>query len=270
MNRKYFTGYLVFALLTVSLCVSVAAQEIVVNEESGKIYREGLALFNSGKFDEAAGLFAKSYATDERNVNALFANGLAFSRLGKNKEAAEIYISVLEKEPTHENALKMLPVAYERDGQVERALAAYDKGIEAVPNNYNSYYGKAVLQIKLTNYKEAIELLNKAVELQPQRMEIHEKLLYAYRESGDLENAKKIAESIIAEDKDNARARLVIADYYRMNQQYDEAMKQYQLASSNIETRAYAEHYIEVIKQTLDDIEIEKEFEMRMKQQSIK
>jgi tetratricopeptide (TPR) repeat protein len=260
-------GYIVFALLTVSLCISVAAQENVVNEESGTLYREGLTLFNSGKFDEAAGLFEKSYAADERNINALFANGLALSRSGKNKEAAEIFTAVLEKDPTHENALKMLPASYERDGQIEQALAAYDKGIEASPNTYISYYGKAVLQIKLTKYEEAIELLKKAVALQPKMIEIHEKLLYAYRESGDLENAKKTADSIVTQDENNGRARLVIADYYRMNQQYDEAMTQYELAASNIETKAYAEHYIEVIKQTLEEIEIEEEYQARMNNQ---
>ena len=147
----------------------------------------------------------------------------------------------------------------------DSALAAYDAGIEKIPGNYQLMYGKALLLMKMERNSEAIPLLVEASMLQPGNVDILEKLAYAYRESGDTEHAFETAQIIVGKSAGNGHAYAIIGDYHRMRAEYDDALEAYAVAARNIETKAYAEHYISVIKQTLEEIEIEKEFDERLK-----
>ncbi|MFC1528951.1 tetratricopeptide repeat protein [Candidatus Latescibacterota bacterium] len=269
--RKYTISslFLVCASLLISLMLlsPLQAQEsIVVNEESGIEYRKGLELFKEKSYNEAIGHFEKAYQADGRNINALFAHGLSLSNLKQYDKAVKKYQQVLEKNPKHEKTLKMLPSALSRAGETEKALAAYDRGIDALPENYFFYLGKAVLNHQLNNYNEAIPLLKKALEKAPDRIEILDKLLVSYRKTGNMEEAFKTASMILEKNSNYALARITLADYKRLKGKLEEALKDYEIAAKNLETKAYAEHYIEFIHQQLEEIEIEKEYEARQNQ----
>ncbi len=265
MKKLIITSILlVFFAFQLSFLVTFdlyAEAEIVVKKESGEEYREGLNLFNEKNYFQAIARFEKAYQFDERNINALFAHGLALSKLKKYREAAEKFQLILERDPKHVKALKMLPASLANSGETEKALAAYDEGIKAIPESYYFYGGKGTLYIKLKKFEKAIPLLENAVKIDPKRIKMQENLMYAYNESGNLEESYKTALKIIEKNNKHALARLIIADYKRLNGKYNEALKDYELAARNIETKAYAEHFIEVIRQKLEEIEIEKEYE---------
>ena len=273
--KKVFTTFVSFVLFVFVLSVLTtfnlsADSEIVVNEESGQAYNEGLKCFREDKYSQAIEHFEKACQFDDRNVNALFAQGLAYNKLKKYKEAAEKFKIVLQKNPEHVKALKMLPVSLANSGEIENALNAYDRGIAAMPESYYFYGGKGSLYSKLKEYKKAIPLLEKAVQIDPKRVNLQENLMYAYNESGNLEESYKVALQIIEMNNKHGMAQLIIADYKRINGQYSEALENYKSAARNIETKAYAEHYIEVIQQKLEEIEIEKEYEARQKDSILK
>ncbi|MCE5249710.1 tetratricopeptide repeat protein [bacterium] len=240
--------------------------DVVVNRESGDEYRDGLALYKKNDFKGALAHFERAYALDGRNINAQFACGLSLNGLKRYKEAAEAFARVIESDPANEKALRMLPVALDNAGDTGSALTAYDRGIEALPGNFYLRYGKALLYMKLGQQKNALPLLKKADELNPGKIEVLEKILIAYSDLGDIENAYKTAQIILTKDPGHARARVAVADYLRFNKKYREAIEEYTIASKNLETKAYAEHYIDVIRQTLEELDIEKEFEARQKQ----
>ncbi|HDY89854.1 MAG TPA: tetratricopeptide repeat protein [bacterium] len=253
----------VMFLLIQMINTAYSQENDVVNEESGKEYRNGRKLFKEGNYSQSIEHFKKAYMLDERNITSLFAHGLALYKLQKFKEASEKFLLVLTKEPNNEKALKMLPLAFTNDGETEKALAAYDSGIEANPGDYYFYQGKARIYIDLQKYEEAIKLLNKAIEIEPQRIELYETIAYVYRDMGMNDEAHKAALKVLEKSKNNARALVIVADYKRLSGKYEEALEDYELAARNIETKAYAEHFIEVINQKLEEIEIEKEYEAR-------
>ncbi|MBT4485694.1 MAG: tetratricopeptide repeat protein [Candidatus Latescibacteria bacterium] len=254
-------------LILLQLLSPLQAQEsVVVNEVSGTEYREGLELFKKEKYSESIGHFEKAYQADERNINALFAHGLSLSRLEQYKKAVTIYQQVLKKDPKHIKALKMLPATLINTGDTDKALAVYDRGIEVLPENYFFPFGKAVLNLQLKKYKEAVLLLKKAHEKDPSRIEILDRLLFAYREIGNMEDAFKTGLTILEKNKNHARARVAVADYKRLKGKLEEALEYYEIAARNLETKAYAEHYIDFIHQQLEEIEIEKEYEARQNQ----
>ena len=76
---------------------------------------------------------------------------------------------------------------------------------------------------------------------------------------------KQLPLTILKKNKNHARAHVIVGDYKRINGQLEEALREYEIAVKNIETKAYAEHFIKVINQQLEEIEIEKEYEARQK-----
>jgi len=264
--------FLKIAIIAISTCLiilvlsgdSQGADGVTVNQESGVAYREGLEQFNAMNYDEALILFEEAYRLDQRNINALFARGLALVRLGKHSEAAEILREVLSRDEHFEKAHQLLPVALANAGDIEGALAAYDSGIELVGDNTSLALGKAVLLTKIDRHDDAVKVLEQANERDPDRTEILEKLAYAYREAGDFESAFVTSQNILAQVPDHALALVITGDYYRFGGEYSEALDAYRKAENDIETKAYAEHYIEEINRILEELEIEREFEARM------
>jgi len=274
-------------------------EPIEVNNESGSEYNAGLSLYKQGKYLQAIPHFQKAYQLDDKNIAALFAQGLTFNKLRKYNEAAEKFKMVLDKNPTHPKALKMYPTSLASAGKIKEALDAYDQSITALPQDYYVLLGKARVFIQIKKYKEALKLLEKAIKLDPKRPELYETMAFVYRKQekfddalleyekalklkpgairylylraqtfadmGRMKDAGKAAMEVLKKNPAHAHARLIVADYMRLSDRPDEALEEYAKASKNIETKAYAEYYIEVIKQKLEEIEIEKEYETRQK-----
>jgi len=296
---------LLFLVVAVSVS-TVPAQDDrnVVSSESGTEYKTGIELYSAGKYDDAIAHFEKAYALDSRNVAALFAHGLALNKPGKYKEAAEQFGMVLDNDPGHKKALRLYPAALARTGNTKKTLAAYDRVIAAAPDDYYLYWSKARYLIKLKKYDEAVTNLHKSIELDSKQPAVYETLAFVYREQkktgdalsaydkalalkpgdtkymyyraqtlfelGKMKEAFDAATQILAQNKNHARARIITADYKRLKGQYDEALAAYAIAAKNIETKAYAEHFINVINQKLEEIEIEKEWEAQQKQKESK
>ncbi len=253
--------------LTVTLlcttAVLYAQGNQVVSPESGKEYNAGIKLFSEGKHAPALEHFTKAAQLDPKNVAAIFAQGLALSKLNRPKEAAERFTAVLKVDPVHAKALQALPAALYQAGEVEGALEAYDRGIEKTPKQMELYTGKAVILIRQKKYGDAVQILDKAQKLDPKNVKILETTAYVLAESGRLKEAAELAEKILAVNRTNARAHVILGDNLRLSRKYSEALSHYQAASKNLETRAYAEHFIEVIKKQQEDEEIEREYELR-------
>lgn len=268
MRRNKITEFIttVVILVLVTAGTGMPQEFGVVNEESGKEYQAGLELFKERKYTEAVPHFQKAYELDKRNVAALFAHGLALNNMKKYREASEKLKLVLEKSPEHEKALLLYPITLERDSQNEKALAAYNKGIKIKPGNFNFCWGKGRIYLKQKKYKDALLNFDRALELNPDNIKIMFLRAQTLIDLGRTDEGYSAANKILEKNSNHARARIIAADYKRKTGKLKEALDDYSAAAKNIETKAYAEHYIGVIKQELEEIEIEKEFEARQKQ----
>lgn len=253
------------------LCVSMifcaaalpAQEKAAVNPESGREYNAGLALFTAGKHAQALDHFRKAEQLDASNTAAVFAQGLALVKLKRPKEAVERYTVVLNREPDHAKALQALPQALARAGETEKALAAYDRGIAKAPKSIEFHAGKATLLIELKRYDDAVKTLEQARVINPNNAKILETTAYVLAESGKLKEAAALAEKILASNPTNARAHVILGDNFRLARKFPEALQHYRAATKNLETKAYAEHFIETIEKEREEEEIEREFEQR-------
>ena len=264
MRNRLLYGLMCFVAAVGFAGAYVHADDTVpISKESGEAYNDGRKLFDEGKFSEAAVLFRNAVELDERNTAALFAQGLALYRMKKYEDAVRVLNRLLDREPGHEKALRLLPTVLATLGQQDEALHAYDHGISRFPDNYWFYYGKAKVYIGLGNNSEAAKALEQAVERAPGLIELYETLASVYAAQGKMEKAFGTAQTILGKNPRNPRALVISADYKRMTGRLEEALEDYRIAAESIETRAYAEHYIMEIRRTLEEREIEKEFEER-------
>ena len=242
---------------------------LTVNEESGTEYRTGLELFQQGLYADAIMHFEKAYEHDGRNINAIFATGLALDRTGRPEDAVAHYLQVLAADSTHAKAMKALPQSYFKQENWDKALAAYERGARFHPEDHAYPYGIALVHLKREAFDRAAPQLRKTLELRPDDTRIQFLLASCYVELGNMPEAVGIAHAILARDESHARARLILADHLRESANYDAALKEYKLAAGNIDTKAYAEHYIEIIEQLQEELEIEREYQERLERESL-
>ncbi|MFC1574333.1 tetratricopeptide repeat protein, partial [Candidatus Latescibacterota bacterium] len=148
----------------------------------------------------------------------------------------------------------------------EKALAACDRGIAAIPDDEYFPLAKARILMKLDNLEDAVPLLEKAHELEPDNLDITEILMQSLAEVSRIDEAYEHAQDILEKDEDNARAHMVAGDYKRLKGDLEEALEEYEAASQDIETKAYAEHYKEVVEKQLEEKEIEEEYEEQLEE----
>ncbi|MHB9030682.1 MAG: tetratricopeptide repeat protein, partial [Candidatus Latescibacterota bacterium] len=185
----------------------------------------------------------------------------SLTKLNRPKEAVERFTAVLVRDPNHAKALQALPAALYQAGEVEKALAAYDRAIARNPKAPDLCTGKATILIKLKKYDEAVKVLEKAQQIEPKNMKVMETTAYVLAESGKLRDAAALAEKILAASPNNARAHLIMGDNLRIAGKTDQALRHYEAAALNLETKAYAVHFIEVIRKQKEEEEIEREYE---------
>lgn len=270
-RKQIVASIFVFIVAMISLLllsnVANCADEVAVNGESAAVYRSALDLFRKGDFAQALPLFTKAYKLDQRNTNALFAQGLTLDRLKQYNEAAGVYRTVLTVDPNHEKAMQALGQSLFEAGRFDEALEAASAGAKAYPKSYIYPNSTALVYLKQEKYKEAVPYLQKAIELKPDDLRIQYLLAQSLTQLGRSDDAVVLARAILAKNENDARARLIVADNLRESGKLEDAKAQYQIAARNIETKAYAEHYIKIIDQRIEELDIEREYEERMKTQ---
>ena len=298
MKRVFaYSWLLTVCILSMAGSIPCFSEEkSTVNSTSAREHSAGLKCYNSGNYGEAIVHFEQAYKLDNRNNAALFSQGLCLSKLRRYREAAEQLSLVLKQNPNNEKALKMYPSMLAMAGETEKALSAFDAGIEAFPDDYYLYWTKARFYLQLGEYETAIPLHYSALEKDTGQTDVYKTLGYAYRQLkryadaltqydkaielkpddiellylrtqtlmdlGRADEAYEAALKVLARNGDHARARLIVADYQRNAGHLAQALEEYERAARNIETKAYAEYYLGIIRERLEDIEIEKEWEI--------
>ncbi len=160
-----------------------------VNQLSGEIFEI------EGKYREAAAEYRKAIEKNPRAVDLHFRLGRVILIDSQGPEAlenarrefeAELAVNAGDAAAEYEVGQIFIAQGKRDDGakHLERALALRPDFVEALVA-----VGRARLENK--QFPEAISLLNRAVKLQPRSEPAHYSLMMAYRNSGDMEAAKR-------------------------------------------------------------------------------
>jgi len=129
-------------------------------------FEEALTLDEKG--DETAEKYYLLAIENGQSIDDAYCNlGILKSGNGDFSKSLDYLTKCLQRNPRHFEAHYNLGNVYSELGNLDLAKVHYELSTEIEPNYPNSYYNLGLVLISLKRYKEAIQSINKYVELAP-------------------------------------------------------------------------------------------------------
>lgn len=170
MKKEIYTGknikyFLIIGALSIGLCTGCGERE-----ENQLTYRQkGISLMENGKYEDALVEFQNALdlslgEIEEEEIDICFYKAEALYQLGDVEGAMKTYSAILEVEKDAK-AYFLRGNLYYSLGNEENALNDYAAAIEHAPKEYELYIGVYEALIAHGKEQEALEYLNKALEI---------------------------------------------------------------------------------------------------------
>ncbi|MGZ3751621.1 MAG: tetratricopeptide repeat protein [Mucilaginibacter sp.] len=159
--KTYHT--LFFSFLLVIFSIHSFAQN---KSDVTALIDRGVALNDSGKYNEAIGKYQAALKIDPKNLKAQYELSFTLSSSGRSKEAIP-YLEKVAASNTYAAAYDLLGSIYDDDKDYEKAVAYYKLGIIAFPDYQRLRFNLAISYLRQKKYPEAEEAAIKAIELDP-------------------------------------------------------------------------------------------------------
>ena len=146
------------------------------------------------------------------------------------------YQAEAEAKPNDSNLQLILGHIHKRLGKDAETLTAYQRAVELAPNNYYPHFALGQMYATLRRHEDAIRELTKAAELSEQTqaaspeelMTIYKALGRAYFSRDRVDEAISAWTKISELDPENIFSRIELADLFREQQLYEQAIAQHE------------------------------------------
>ena len=132
------------------------------------LYNIGLSHEKRGSTRDAIFYFDKVLEVEPEHINALAHKGNVLGKLGKYDQAIGCYDTVLKIKPDYTVCILNKGLALHYLGRFDLALSCYDKILEKTPDSPSALYHKACTKSLQSDIEQALELLEKAILLDPE------------------------------------------------------------------------------------------------------
>ncbi|APJ08894.1 cell surface protein [Borreliella afzelii] len=199
-------------------------------------YQKGIAEEKTGDMQQAFASFKNAYDLNKKLNYALKA-GIVSNNLGNFKKSEE-YLGFFNdnvKKP-NEIAIYNLSIAKFENNKLEESLEIINKAINLNPEKSEYLYLKASINLKNGNYQNAIPLYNLVIEKNPENISAYINLAKAYEKSGNKTQAISTLEKII--NKNNKLALNNLGILYKNQKNYQKAIEIFEKAIINSDIEA--------------------------------
>lgn len=134
-----------------------------VDKKNDEAYRmKGQALMMLGRFQEATDCLIDALNINPQNIWTLILMGNIFAKQNDTQGAMHYYEEAIKYHPNDAIAINNVGAAYLQQGMLDKALETFDRALKIDTTYPNTYYGKAMVLVKLGREREAWEILLKA------------------------------------------------------------------------------------------------------------
>lgn len=168
MRRAWKAGFSGILLLSITV-IWAPLQGWASQEQSERLYTQGIIPFQEGRYEEALGLFQQAAVDEEPYHLAIYYLGVTYGKLGRYAEAVaplEKALALMDTSPEPRPglafALQDLAVVYYHLGRYEESLRLLDKAEVAGPHNGRIHYYKGLCYVRLAQYAAARASLQRA------------------------------------------------------------------------------------------------------------
>jgi tetratricopeptide (TPR) repeat protein len=136
-------------------------------DDHDALYNKGIALRNLGRYEEAIAAYDAALAIQPDDHEALNNKGVALRNLGRYEEAIAAFDAALAIQPDDHKALYNKGIALRNLGRHEEAIAAYDDALAIQPDDHGAWDNKGVSLRHLGHNEEALTCFNQALAINP-------------------------------------------------------------------------------------------------------
>jgi tetratricopeptide (TPR) repeat protein len=193
----------------------------------GRIYTRMVGDTQQGKVNEkmldaAIDQYQKITAKDPKDLESWVTLGRLYRTANKSVEAEKAYKQALEIDPSSEDALTGLAIVYSDIGDTRKAIEKLQAVTSKNPNP-RTYAALASGYEQLHDYKSAADVLRKALDLDPENLQLKRSLARNLLYSGSYDESLKYANELLEEDPHDVEAQLWIAAVYREKRDFPKA-----------------------------------------------
>lgn len=159
---------LVFILILTAGAIWIYYPDIFspVNKKEGeKCYKEGMTLYENGKYKEAIPYFNKATEFDPEHIYAYNSMGLCYYNLNKYDEAIRAYDKALNLAPEDAVIWYNRGRVYQDIENYDEAITCYDRALKFNPSDIYSLEQKGLTFYAQGKYSDAIDCYNIALNI---------------------------------------------------------------------------------------------------------
>ena len=149
---------------------------------------------------------------------------------GRYGDAEQLAVSLSERFPTHPFSWEVLGVLLKQTGRLSEALNAMQKSVQLAPQDAEGHYNLGITLQELSRLDEAEASYRQAIALKPDLAEAHNNLGLALKEQGKLDEAEACFRQAITLNPDYAGAHNNLGDTVHEQGKLDEAEASYRQA----------------------------------------
>lgn len=180
-------------------------------------------------FDEARGVL-EEIPEEERSVETLFAVGRVAMAQGEIAEARQAFLLAAKERPSDPSILNSLLAVHDAEGQVEAGIKLIDDALESNPESADLWHVSGLASIRVRDLESARASFEKALEIEPGRVETYNQLARIYAASGQLDKALEQYVRASKERPGDASIRHFLGVLYEMTGNANKAGEEYERA----------------------------------------
>lgn len=177
-----------------------------------------------GNLSQAYGAFARAAELDPENLKAQIALTRLYLVGNDVAKAAETAEFILARRPGDPEARLVKASILSRQGNDQAALKQASDILSANPGQAEAAAFVAVICVKLGQTQRAIDVLQRAVEVDPKKnVALRQKLAEIYATENQIDKAEAQLREMIAAEPDNLRHRVLLSQFLERTNQGDKA-----------------------------------------------
>jgi len=182
----------------------------------------GFALHENGSIDEAAQYLQQALSITPDSVDAHFMLGNIAKKQGDSQQAIEHYTHVINNDSGFSFAYRALFELFQAQGDSKRSKEILDQAILAVPTSVYFIFERACLYFAEKDYKDAITLFQKALNLSPNDVVSHVNIAISLMNLDKNEAAIPHLERAVSLEPDNASIHQHLGNtYFKLGRKQD-------------------------------------------------
>ncbi len=201
---------LAFALVFVKLSY---AQKHVQLINSQTILKEGIELYDQGKYQKALDLYAKVPNGDTNYYSAQYELSLCYYALEKYEQVVNLSRKLIADGSYEVNQFNILGNALDELKRTDEAIAAYNEGLKKYPFNSNLLLNKAIVYESSGDFKKAFEVYKELFNVSPLYPSAHLHMAQMAEKEGRLTQAIMAYTFFFILEPTTARSKRVLADF---------------------------------------------------------